>query len=373
MNQQNPASQTAKIVPLYGRDEMNLVEFPFGPITSTDLKTFEVEHLTYDKTRRREVARKMLITGSDAFGLPRPIDDQVLLGMKALTYESGFQSKKVQFSRYQLCRTIGWPTDGRAYQRLEEAFDRIAGVTLKFKDSWWDKGEQEWLTTAFHVIEQYEFCSRDRFQRSRRKSGSAQEPLSSFIWSDAIWKSFQDGYIKKLDMQMFRKISSGRRKEVPLRLYRILDKRLYKRDVVTFDVPRLCLGTLGLSTNYSPSQMLRVLQRAADWLIECDYLREMRIRPGKNGHQEALFIKATQRRSASAAQGSTRSRKKKSELVLWFEKQSAPTQERIESKALQYCQQQHPHLTEGYVRNQKSSSETYRRYREMIIHHYLKV
>ena len=147
---------TAEIVPLFGRDEMNLVEFPFGPITAGHQKTFEVEHPVFDKQLRREVSRKMLITGSDAFGLPRPIDDQVLMGMKALTYEAGFQSKKVEFSRYRLCRTLGWATDGRSYKRLESAFDRIAGTTLKFKDSWWDNKERVWKSKTFHLIEEVE-------------------------------------------------------------------------------------------------------------------------------------------------------------------------------------------------------------------------
>ena len=35
------------------------------------------------------------------------------------------------------------------------------------------------------------------------------------------------------------------------------------------------MGTLGLSPTYSPSQMLRVLDRAAKWLCDCDYLQEM--------------------------------------------------------------------------------------------------
>lgn len=233
--------KTAEIVPLFGRDEMNLIEFPFGPITAGETKTFEVEHPVFDKTLNREVNRKLLITGSDAFGLPRPIDDQVLMGMKALTYEAGFNSRRVEFSRYHLCRTLGWAPDGRSYQRLEEAFDRIAGITLKFKDSWWDKGESEWKSKTFHLIEEVELCSKDRLDRARMKNRKSTQSLCSFVWGEVIWKSFQDGYMKKMDMEMWRKISSQRRKEVPLRLYRILDKRFYRQNHVRFNVRQLCI------------------------------------------------------------------------------------------------------------------------------------
>ncbi|TWU21415.1 Replication initiator protein A [Bythopirellula polymerisocia] len=264
-----------KLVPLFGKDEMNLVEFPFGPISNTRVKTMEVEHETFDRTLKRPVARKMLITGSDAFGLPRPIDDQVLVGMKLLTHEAGYQSRRVDFSRYYLCKSIGWPPDGRAYRRLEESFDRIAGTTLKFKNAWWDKGEQEWKSKTFHLIEEVNLCSRDRLDRARAASGSAEQRLCSFVWTEVIWKSFQDGFIKTLNMELFRKIGQGRRREVPLRLFRILDKRFHHNPVAKFDLRRLAVGTLGLCPTYSPSQMARVLDRAAKWLCDCEYLQEM--------------------------------------------------------------------------------------------------
>lgn len=73
-------------------------------------------------------------------------------------------------------------------------------------------------------------------------------------------------------MTLFRKIASGRRREVPLRLFRILDKRFHFGEIAKFELHRLCIGTLGLSPDYSPSQMARVLDRAATRLIECGYL-----------------------------------------------------------------------------------------------------
>ncbi len=286
----------AKIIPLFGKDEMNLIEFPFGPIRSSNVKTLEVEHQVFDRTLKREVTRRMLITGSDAFGLPRPIDDQVLLGMKTLTHEAACAARKVEFSRYHLCKTIGWEPDGRSYQRLEDSFDRIAGTTLKFKDAWWDKGEREWKSKTFHLIEEVDLCSRDRLDRTRAATGRSEQRLCSFVWTEVIWKSFQDGFIKTLDMQLFRKIAQGRRREVPLRLFRILDKRFHYGPTTKFDLRRLCIGTLGLCPSYSPSQMIRVLDRAANWLIECEYLEEIWYGGGGRGGMEVHF----RRRSVNA-------------------------------------------------------------------------
>jgi replication initiator protein A len=258
------------------KDEMNLVEIPFGPITAGNAQSFGVEHEVYDPILKRRVTRATVITGSQLFGLPRPIDDQVLVGMQALTYEAGYTSRKVCFSRYHLCRLLGWSPDGRSYRRLEESFDRIAGTTLRFKDAWYDKGEREWKSKTFHLIEEVDLCSQERLQRARIATGRASHKLCSFVWNETVWKSFEDGFIKSLDMRMYRTIARGRRREVPLRLFRILDKRFHRCSQATFDLRGLCVGTLGLSPNYGPSQMRRILARAADWLVECGYLRGYR-------------------------------------------------------------------------------------------------
>ena len=374
MGSRKKGNRDVDVIPLIGRDEMNLVEFPFGPATAVGEKTFEVEHPVFDRQLKREVNRKLLITGSDAFGLPKPIDDQVLIGMKALTYEAKFASRRVEFSRYHLCRAIGWGTDGRAYRRLEESFDRIAGTTLKFKDSWYDKGDQEWKSKTFHLIEEVELCSRDRLDRARQKSGRTSQHLCSFVWNETIWKSFDDGFLKKLDMEMFRKVSSGRRKEIPLRLYRILDKRFYNTPVVRFDLRRLCSGTLGLSRSYCPSEMARVLKRAADWLIECGYLSEMQIRPcEKRGKPEAVFYKMARGVLSAAPRRKERSPQKRSSHVL-SEFQALPEekQNRLLEQALSHCRESHPHLAEGFERNRSGNAESAAGYLEMVIAQFLK-
>jgi hypothetical protein len=296
--------ESEKVVPLFGKDEMNLIEFPFGPISTTTAKTLEVEHQVFDRTLRREVTRKMIITGADKFGLPRPIDDQVLIGMKALTYESGFASRKIEFSRYQLCKIIGWEPDGRAYRRLEDSFDRIAGTTLKFKDAWWDKGEKEFKSKTFHLIEEVDLCSQDRLARNRVATGRAEQKLCSFVWTEVIWKSFQDGFIKTLDMRLFRRIAEGNRREVPLRLFRILDKRFHYGPTTKFDLRRLCTGTLGLSPNYSPSQMTRILDRASAWLIECEFLESVSY-GGRGNELEAHFKKRIAREKRAEKRNGT--------------------------------------------------------------------
>ena len=360
------------VVPLFGRDEMNLVEFPFGPITAMGQKSFEVEHTAFDRKLKREVSKTLLITGSEAFGLPRPIDDQVLVGMKALTFENQFRSRRIEFSRYHLCQILGWSTDGRAYRRLEESFDRIAGTTLKFKDAWYDNGEKEWKSKTFHLIEEVELCSKDRMDRTRRKTGKSSHQLCSFVWNETIWKSFDDGFMKSLDMEMFRKVSKGRRREVPLRLYRILDKRFYHSTIVRFDLRKLCIGILGMSSGYCVSEMSRVLSRAASWLSACEYLSDMIIRPNpKTGVAEAVFYKRTKYKNRKQDSLSSQLQQPQSKLMSDYWKLPESKRTRLFDRAVSHCREHSPHLVEGLQRREGQSAGAKNSYLEMILVKYL--
>ena len=41
------SKQDGKVIPLFGRDEMNLTEFPFGPITAATSNTLDVAHVVF--------------------------------------------------------------------------------------------------------------------------------------------------------------------------------------------------------------------------------------------------------------------------------------------------------------------------------------
>jgi len=118
---------------------------------------------------------------------------------------------------------------------LEDAFDRIAGTTLKFKDSWWDKGEEVWQSKMFHLIETVSLTSRNQIERSRMKKNSAEQRCS-FVWNETIWKSFTDGFIKK-----------NRHGDV---------SQDQQWSMARFDVRKLCIGTLGVSDFHRPSELI---------------------------------------------------------------------------------------------------------------------
>ena len=116
-----------------GRDELNFAEFPLSAISerpNPEVKTITFEDSIFDKSKNQNISRKVTITGSDAYGLPTPIDEEVLLALIQLSKLQNFQSKRVYFTRYQLLQLLKWKPNGQNYERLDHALKRWIGVTL---------------------------------------------------------------------------------------------------------------------------------------------------------------------------------------------------------------------------------------------------
>lgn len=230
---------------IISRDEMNLAEFPLTVLSTRanpHLKTLEFS----DSIRTKNgdlVERKWLITGADKFGLPTSSDDEVLLGLLKLTVDDGIRSRKVHFTRYELLKTLRWSTEGRSYFRLQKALDRLAGLRIKATNAFYDNDAKCHSTKVFGLLDAYEInTSRDADLKS-----------SYFTWSETIFKSFQVGFIKKLDLDFYLSLRSA----ISKRLYRFLDKHFWYRSCVDINLFTLSHEKLGISRNYKFSSSLR--------------------------------------------------------------------------------------------------------------------
>ena len=67
-----------------GKDELNLAEFPLSCVadrSDPNQKTLTFEDKTWDDARGQMITRRLIITGSDEYGLPTALDDELLLGL----------------------------------------------------------------------------------------------------------------------------------------------------------------------------------------------------------------------------------------------------------------------------------------------------
>ena len=291
------------------KDELNLAEFPIAALTDR-IPDGQTTLVFEDRLERRDsppIVRRLTIMGTHKHGLPTSLDDEVLVGLIQLTKRrSNFTDPRVQFSRYELIELLGWPQSGQSYRRIEEALHRWVGVVLMYENAWWDNEAKSWVDEQFHVLDNVTLYDRERWRTSARsgkagkgeKSGSKVDkpplPLSSFRWNEVIFRSFQSGNLKQLDLEFYLKL----RLPTTKRMYRFLDKRFYRRSRLDFDLRTLACEHIGLSRSYAPTELKRRLKPALEEMEQLGFLEplgpEERYSYVKRGCWRIIFIRGRQ-------------------------------------------------------------------------------
>ncbi len=267
----------------FSRDEMNLAEFPLTVLSTRadpSLKTLEFKDNI--KGRNGELLeRKWVITGADKFGLPTASDDEVLLGLLKITVDAGMRERKVFFTRYELLKTLKWTTEGRSYSRLQKALDRLSGVRIKASNAFYDNETKVHSTRNFGIVDAYEINS----------GSDAHAKTSYFTWSETIFKSFQSGFIKKLDLDFYLDLQSA----VSKRLYRYLDKHFWYKSRVQIDLFTLAHEKIGISRSYQYASSIRQqLDPAIDELVKHGFI-EGATYDGKGKNTVVTLLSARQK------------------------------------------------------------------------------
>lgn len=270
------------------RDEMNLAEFPLTVLSTrsdSKIKTLEFSDSVRGKNGEA-VERKWIITGADKFGLPTSSDDEVLLGLLKLTVDDGIKERKVYFTRYELLKILRWTTEGRSYSRLQKALDRLSGVRIKATNAFYDNDSKAHSTKNFGIIDAYEI-----------NDGRDVAPKSSFFtWSEALFKSFQVGFIKKLDLDFYLDLESA----VSKRLYRFLDKHFWYKPRVQYNLFVLAHEKIGVSRSYIYASSIRQqLDPAIEELMECGFISACEY-VGK-GRETEIILHAGKQKSLPAS------------------------------------------------------------------------
>ena len=180
-----------------------------------------------------------------------------------MTVDEGFGERKVSFTRYELLKVLRWTTEGRSYSRLQSSLDRLSGVRIKATNAFYDNDSKSHSTRNFGVIDAYEI-----------NDGRDNPKPSFFIWSEEIFKSFQAGFIKKLDLDFYLGLKSA----VSKRLYRYLDKHFWYKTRIRMNLFVLAHEKVGISRNYQYASSIRQqLDPAVEELIskglvaKCEY------------------------------------------------------------------------------------------------------
>jgi hypothetical protein len=239
-----------------GKDELNLAEFPLCSIAERvqpNQSSLVFEDQTWDGGRQEMITRQLTITASAQHGLPTALDDEVILGLIQLSKLQGFTDRKIYFSRYQLLRLLDWADDGQSYERLEKSLNRWVGVTLYYKNAWWNKEQQCWADEKFHILDNVTLYDRDKGRRKGAKPTPL--PASNFVWNEVMFRSFRAGNLKGLDFEFYKGLKSS----VAKRIYRFLDKRFFHRRHWEFDLKEFAWEHIGLARSHDIANLKRRL------------------------------------------------------------------------------------------------------------------
>lgn len=226
-------------VEVIGKDEMNLAEFPITVLSKRhdpDVKTLEFIDII-KAPDGKEIKREWIVTGSDKYGLPLAIDNDVLLALLFIGKNQNFENKKIYFTRYKLCEFMQWEPGGSAYRRIEESLDRLTGMKVKAKNAFWDNEKKGYVTKHFGIIDDYELF--DVTASKFKKQDSL--PFSYVNINEVIYDSIKAGYIKNIDTKKYFAFNSS----ISKRLFRYLDKKAYGKNRFEINLFTLAYTHLG--------------------------------------------------------------------------------------------------------------------------------
>jgi len=281
--------------PEIGKDEMNLVEFPITLLAkrhSSQSNTIEFTDIIEGEDGK-PVKREWIVTGSDKYGLPLAQDNDVLLALMAIGKESNFSSSTIYFSRYRLCKIMGWATNkGPNYERIEDAMKRFHGMRIYAKNSFWDNEKKRYVTVAFGIIDSYALYD------SHKPAGQPGLPFSSVDINKYLYQSIQAGYIKSLDMKTYFGLESA----ITKRLYRYLDKKAYGKKKFEIGLFTLAYAHLGFNeeTYKHASNIKQKLTPAHEELIKAGFLKSAEYHKTADGTSEKVVYHFGQTREELA-------------------------------------------------------------------------
>lgn len=245
------------------RQEMNLVDLPYCLLS--DRAPRGVNEVSYT-LQHSGYTRRLTVIGDAKFGLPTAPDEEVVQGMFHLAKEyNDFSDPLVKFSRGELLEVIGWRRSTEKYRRLTTAFDRLSGCKLLTENWWRDNASRQYRSRErVSILDSY------RFVDGRARGCDFQEQHSEFTWGSKVFESLQAGYIKGINLWVWRELST-----VARRLGQLLDKRANPRTGHTYfeyDLRELMCEQLGASRNVDLYELKKLLVPACQELERIEFL-----------------------------------------------------------------------------------------------------
>ena len=205
--------------------------------------------------------------------LPGTFDQDVYVEILHRYSEAGFpEDGTVSFTLHAFLRSIGRRVDGRTYEQLRSALNRLERTTLESVGVYTASRQAEPLDDRFTILTSVAIERRrmaDRDQLTMFPVLTASEPGDARVTiSPLIRENIASGCTVMLSSPLYQSLTSP----VARRLYRLIEVAR-ENDTVTWRVRLEDLaGQLPLAQRY-PSHLQRVLQPAHEMLVSAGVVR----------------------------------------------------------------------------------------------------
>ncbi len=113
---------------------------------------------------------RLILSGSDRYGLPTAKDDDVLLACIQLSKAQGFRSPEVYFSRYELLKFLRWSDETGNDERISQSLWRWKGLSIFSDRTFCDHRQKSWVNRDFGI-----FDSLTIYRRQRDRGGEPKQ------------------------------------------------------------------------------------------------------------------------------------------------------------------------------------------------------
>ena len=173
--------------------------------------------------------------------------------------KNNFSEAKAVFRISELLHLLGWPDNGGSRRKLKQGLDRLAGVKLKFENSWRsEEGEEYEREFVTGILDGYELAvAKDESKPGKREFTSVQ-------WSAEVFADIQRGNVKELNTGEYFALQ----RPLSKRMYRFLDKHLVTGQTFEMNLLKF-VGHMGMS---EISHIGKIRERLKEPLLDLESL-----------------------------------------------------------------------------------------------------
>lgn len=259
-----------------GHDELNVARLSLISAQSRVPAGYTGWTRTYQTGERTVTVTCTALTGHV---VPHGLDNDVMVAIINLYLEDGCpEDGTVRVSLHRLLLAAGLHASAHYYREVRQSLRRLQSTSYQITQGWWSQGRQRHLDATFNYLWKVTATRDEEYD-----AGSVLE----IRLPDEIALSIRDGYVKPLDLTLYRELSSP-----PVRaVYRVLEALRWDsgsaQDRVTLNL--LEWGERLSIYSTEPDKIRRVLQPAHDELRERGILLDVEV-TGRGKSQELTYV-----------------------------------------------------------------------------------